>query len=376
MISVLSNSYRRATGAMFKFQGLDDVLAFVYPCSFERVFTTWFCPPLRILAFDDRGMLIYNNVIDNWRLVNLPKTRLVLEVDPEYSYQGLVEEVEGFGIDAWVTQYVPNSKLFQNAAGTPTDDPYGELLIGLISDSMEHLRAAKELLGVDGPLESLKKLPPWRRGQIISAASFILDVAPVVPYQIPYEAIKMSKKLIANEAKNDQKEFLAASMAGLPWNFEAFCFRCGQGGMWRQILKPSGKIPKPSQWRLTRPENHVPLCYNCGEELPFEDTKLAVALAYGYWGCRFEAFHRWFTDARSRRLPRDWDLDDYPLWPKGFGGDTWAHGSGEIRDSAPRLGKVFRKRQHIQILSDTLKARNFRPARLSTEGMLYSVLQQ
>jgi hypothetical protein len=373
-VRILANSYQRASGAMFRPSLGQEVLVFAYPFAFNRVFTTWFCSPLRILAFDDNGTLSYNAVINRWRLVNLPETRLVLEVDPVYPYQGLIEEIEGFGVDDWVSQYLSNSKQIQGGAGTPVDDPYGELLLSLISDSLEQLRTIKEFLNGARPLRGLKKLPPWRKGQIISAASFVLDVAPVVPYQIPPAAVKLARNLIAHEDKNDQREFLAAALAGLPWEAEAFCFRCGKGGIWRQTLKPSEKIAKVSQWRLARPENHVPLCSNCEEEFSLDDVELGVALAYGYWGCRFEALHRWFKDAKSGKLPGDWDLDDYPLWPEGFGGNTWAQGSGSVRHSAPRFRKALRTREHIQILSDTLKGRNYRPGRLSPNGELYSLL--
>lgn len=378
-IRVLRNSYERAIGAMFCSPLKNKVLAFVYPFACERIFHTWFCPRLRILCFDGTGRLSYNRLIEPWQWVRLPETRLVLELDPESDNHNLVEEIERQGIDEWISKYAHTESL-PDTGGTITEDPYGELLLGLIGDSMAQLRSVKNMtMGKARTPEILQNLPPWRRGQILSAALFVLDFAGDLPYRIPPTALQLSKSLVESADEKTQTELLAASIAGMPWEFnDANCFRCGRKGVWRiwrQVIKPSAKIPKSAQWRFARPENYVPICWNCIEVVPFEDTDLAIAFGYAYWGCRFEAFHRWSENAESSRLPRDWDLEDFPLWPEGYGGNTWATGSGGILYCEPRLGKVQRRREHIQILERALEYRGFRPHRLSPHGELYSILE-
>lgn len=379
MIKVLSNSYARATGAMFMPTMGDDVFAFVYPELSNRMFITWFCPPLRILCFDDNGALIFDQVFNKWQFVKLPTTRLVVELDPELSFDDMIGKIAELGVDKWVSEYYPTSRAFHNAGGTPTDDPYGDLLLRLFTDSLTELKSVKIFFDGKTSLRDFKKLPLWRRGQIVCAASFVLDVAPDVPYKLPRVAIDLSRKLVQvteAEGKNEQAEIFAAAIAGLPWTFEpTVCFRCGGASEWRQVLKSSGKIPKVSQWRLLRPENYIPLCARCESNADlFDDAELAIAFGYAYWGSRFEALHRWYKDAKAGTLPCAWNLDDFPLWPSEYGGNTWAQGSGAIQHSAPRLGKVLRKNEHLQIAREIFEHRNTRWTDFSKQGELYSLL--
>ena len=119
MIKVLSNSYARATGAMFMPTMGDDVFAFVYPELSNRMFITWFCPPLRILCFDDNGALIFDQVFNKWQFVKLPTTRLVVELDPELSFDDMIGKIAELGVDKWISEYYPTSRAFYNAGGTP-----------------------------------------------------------------------------------------------------------------------------------------------------------------------------------------------------------------------------------------------------------------
>ena len=378
-VRVLTSPYQRASGAMFHPRLEEKVLAFAYPVAARRIFLTWFCPPLRILCFEDDGGLIENRVITRWQFVPLPRTRLVVELDAEFDGRGLIAEIGRLGSDDWIARHA-HQDLLREAGGTPMEDPYGELLLGLIGDSMAQLRSVKDLvLGKEKAPELFQDLPPWRKGQILGAASFVIDFAGDLPYRIPSSALELSRCLIESADENTQAELLAASVAGLPWEFnQVNCFRCGRKGawrIWRQVLKPSAGIPRAAEWRLARPENHVPLCWNCIEVVPFDDRDLAIAFGYAYWGSRFEALHRWFEETRSNSLPADWNMEAYPLWPENYGGNTWAAGSGGILHCAPRLGKVQRKMEHIQILEEALRHRGFRPHRLSPEGELHSVLQ-
>ena len=297
---LLTSPYQRSTGAMFSSALNEKVLVFAYPTSSNRVFTTWFGPPsLRILCFDDNGVLSYDSVIPSWRLVSLPKTRLVFEADPDLDCAAIIGEIARLGVDAWIGQYV-SSQEFQSVAGTPVDDPYGELIVGLVGSALEELRGVKDF-GKDIP-RRLKNMPAWRHGQILSAASFIVDVQGTVPYTIPISALKLSTYLLQMALDQDERaEILAAAIAGIPWELEAPCFRCGCiTNKWRPIFKPTTNIPRVSSWRLHRPENHVPICFHCAINWYRDaDQDLQIALGYAYWGSRFEALHQWYENAKA-----------------------------------------------------------------------------
>ena len=120
-VKVLTSPYQRGTGAMFTSGLGETVLVFAYPSSFNRVFTTWFCPPLlRILCFDDNGVLSYDRVVRSWRLISLPKTRLVLEVDPDLLCDSIIEDIARLGVELmdWTICFIPRvSKRGRNAGG-------------------------------------------------------------------------------------------------------------------------------------------------------------------------------------------------------------------------------------------------------------------
>ncbi len=330
MIQIQSNPYQRARGAIGRLHGLGDrTLAFVYPHASRRIYSTWLCPPLRVLCFGEGGDVIFNQVVTKWSLIRLPETRLVIEMDPARAYLSLIREVAIVGTKRWIRQHVSNqNELMQSVGGTPTDDPFGKLLFT------------------------------------------------AVPYQIPQGALKLARTLEGVENGLARSELLAAAIGGLPWNLNAHCFRCGGGGTWRPILKPSNKISKFQVWRFERPENHIPLCNQCENTLDLRNVSLARALGYCYWGCRFEAFLKWVSAAGSNELPyRHWDLETYPLWPKEFGGDRWATGSGSVENSWPRTGRVSRTPQHVEILRRIMQEGEFRPGRMQS-GALYQILQK
>jgi len=374
-VKVLTSPYQRGTGAMFTSGLGETVLVFAYPSSFNRVFTTWFCPPLlRILCFDDNGVLSYDRVVRSWRLISLPKTRLVLEVDPDLLCDSIIEDIARLGVDSWIGQYV-SSQEFQSVGGTPVEDPYGKLIFALVRSALMELRGVKNF-GKNIP-QRLKKMPAWRRGQILSTASFIVDIQGTVPYDIPSSALELSTNLLQAALDQDERaEILAAALAGSPCELEAPCFRCGcMANTWRPILKPIMNIPCISSWRLTRPENHVPICQHCAGNLSWEtDQDLEIALGYAYWGSRFEALHQWYENAKAGTLPAQWNLDDYPLWPAEYGGLTWALGSGAIQHCAPRLGNVDRDERHLQRMRDIIESRGMRWTESSRKGLLYSCL--
>ena len=78
----LSRSRDRTLGAMFQ-RGLGRrILVFLYPRAERRLFHTFFCPPLRILALSGEGERLQDGLWPKNRLVRLPATRLVVECDP------------------------------------------------------------------------------------------------------------------------------------------------------------------------------------------------------------------------------------------------------------------------------------------------------
>ena len=56
-IRLLTTPWQRAWGAMFRRSLGETVLIFVYPHPAARSFHTYFCPPLRIVAWMRKGKL-------------------------------------------------------------------------------------------------------------------------------------------------------------------------------------------------------------------------------------------------------------------------------------------------------------------------------
>jgi len=82
-IRILRSRASHALGAMFRRRLGNEVLVFVYDRPAQRVFHTFFCPLMRILALTDEGEPLFDVVCKKNRLVHLPLTRLVVECAPE-----------------------------------------------------------------------------------------------------------------------------------------------------------------------------------------------------------------------------------------------------------------------------------------------------
>ena len=361
---VLANSYQRAFGAMFKKSLEETILVFAYPFSKDRLFTTWFCPPLRILCFDDDGVKVFDQVIDQQKLVRLPKTRLVLEMDPAQDYENIIDCIQREGVDEWIGKYssAKNSEAF--GAGY-RDDALDALIFGLVKSA---LRTLKDY--------SIDQLPPWKRGQILSSASLITEMQDVVPYDIPPTALKVSRIILERTPSREQDELLAASVAGLPWNLDAVCFQCGRPmEKWHPIFPVSERIDQTAQWRLERPENHLPLCKPCYRGYQHNLDK-RIAAGYAFWGSRFSAFCQWYIHFEEGTLPENWDLNDYPLWPMEYGGDTWGSGSGAIKHCAStyEYALVERTAEHLEQARAVFKKYGMRWKGMSRQGKLFALL--
>lgn len=83
-IKNLTTPWQRSLGAMFHRHLGDTVLLFTYPHPAPRLFHTYFCPSLRIIALDDDGETLFDQVVSPGQFVSLPACRLIVEADPDH----------------------------------------------------------------------------------------------------------------------------------------------------------------------------------------------------------------------------------------------------------------------------------------------------
>jgi hypothetical protein len=327
-VQFLIDSSQRSHGAMFSTSPLtQDLLVFVYPEAAPRLFHTFFCPTLRVIALDDNGKFLFDQIIQPNRFVRLPTCKVVLETDPIVDVQPYLESIlsvvaRGFDLPqrgAW-------------DAGVPVDS----LVFALLAEAVSDMRRVKDArIRNIRPKTLREQFQVWERGQIASSAGFLLDFSR--GWQIPPGALRISRQVLTAEDPH-LDELFAASVAGVPWHHEVQrdCLRCGRGGYWHPVLQAPENIPMETAWRYLRPENAVPLCHRCVETLEFlRQPDLRIDLVWGLWGKRFEALWQWHQ-ALEQGCPPAWDKLTHPLWPAEFGGATWAEGSGALKDAGPR----------------------------------------
>lgn len=371
-ITLLDTPYKRAWGALGRRSLGEDVLVFLYPHCAPRLFHTFFCPPLRLIALDAEGEVIYDRVLRRWQFVRLPSTCLVIALDAAAAGDAR----------AWagvVRALVPPGGaggMGGLAQGVAAD----RLVFALIAGALADLRALRQTGGVccaaDLNVAALRqRFPAWRRGQLLASAGFLLEVAPHCRWALPQGALRLSRQLVVAEA-HVADELLAASEAGGPWQgeFARACLRCGTPHCsWRRALPAPQTLPPEAAWRLERPENSVPLCRDCARQLAWSGTlEVRLDLAWGLWGPRFEALLRWYRAAQQDALPPAWSRLDYPLWPRDYGGATWAQGSGALADCHPRepLGIVRGRAQREALarqLGLTLPKARFDPEKFARQ---------
>lgn len=320
----------------------DEILAFVYPVAARRVYSTFSCPRLRIVAIDEKKRAaIFDKTIPASRFVVLPPTRLVLEMDPGVDYDDLLPELL-----AKIVEPIPSER-----GEIESEISASALVFALFADALADLRRVKSVCIVNGNVDAVRlkqRFAAWERGKIVGSAGFILDYTPAVTWRIPSGALELSNEILDIE-KDYHDELLAASAAGAPWQHELSnkCIRCQAGGSWRYVLPIPKGMPVEVSWRLERPENAVPLCHDCVNRTRFaKDHNLQRELAAALWGARFDALERWYMAAQNLngyRFPKDWSKEHYPLWPKEFGGRDWATGSGAAKYCGPRGPKNVRR---------------------------------
>ena len=256
------------------------------------------------------------------------------------------------------------------------------ILFRSLADAVDLMRYVVEssTLCLDGKIKPgclQARLPAWKRGQIINSAAYIREISVHGKWSIPRGAMDIARQILDAEAAY-REELEAASLAGIPWqrNFSPRlrgCMRCGEESSWRIVLKPPDNLPSEMAWRLARPENAIPICRRCVEIINIKKDEIRYDLAWGLWGGRFEALHRWYIAVQENRLPKNWNKADYPLWPKEFGGPTWGEGSGSFTCCEPRPARGIKRRQsHYAALNRAMGMATKRRAEI---GAYFSPIQ-
>ena len=346
----LTTSRERSRGATFSKGLQDEILIFPYPTAARRLFYTFFCPPLRIVAFNGPEEIAYDRIVQPGRFVSLPACDLVLEMAPNEIYHPYLAEI-------WAAK----KELPQTGAIAPGVD-LGRLLFALVADAVADMRRIREAHGYEAlqPDVQQQRFALWERGQIVGSAGFLLDFSD--QYHLPSGAVNLSHAVLAAESPF-LDELVAASVAGRPWRheFPNDCMRCGKPGSWRAVLQPPVDAPHEVTWRYERPENAVVLCHHCVETLEFlRKEDLRIDLVWGLWGPRFEALWRWHRALEEKTLPH-WDTYPYPLWPAEFGGKSWETGSGSLAFPEPRPPHgVQRSKEHEDALLRAIHSKRMR----------------
>ena len=358
-IIVLRSAFSQAVGVMFRRALGEKIFVFPYPTKARRLYWTIFCPPLRIVALERKGDrhadVVFDQVVQPWRFVKLPKTDMVVEMALDMQMDNaLVRDILA----------EIGEQPHQQVGGVDPNTGVQDLIFALLASAVADIRRVKAACGIDGfgkvdPEIIQRRFSPWERGNILASAGFILDYSVPARISIPEGALFLSEQMVELEHEY-QDELLAAAVAGTPWKreFSSDCLGCGNNGTWRFVLPSYGLSPE-LVWRLARPENAVPLCRSCARRLRFgSDEKVRRDLAWGLWGPRFEALERWYQAVQGEgiyRLPKNWDRETYPLWPREFGGETWQTGSGALWCAEPKgFEKVRRTKMQKLVLSDIL----------------------
>ncbi len=316
-ITVLNSAFAQALGVMFRKSLGEKVFVFPYPSKARRLYWTVFCPPLRIVALIRNGEqtaeVVFDQVVQPWRFVSLPKTDLVIEMAAEVKMnKKLINDI--------LTEVGRQSHA--ETGGVDANTGVQDLIFALLASAVADIRRVKAVCNISGfgqvdPEIVQKRFAPWERGNILASAGFILDYSVPARISVPEGALFLSEQMVELEHEF-QDELLAAAVAGTPWRraFSSDCLRCGKNATWRFVLPSDGFAPELA-WRLARPENAVPLCRDCARKLRFAKKEESRRdLAWSLWGPRFEALERWYWAVRGEGaylLPKNWDKEIYPL---------------------------------------------------------------
>ena len=326
-IKVLTTSWQRSWGATLS-PGLGDtVLVFVYPHAAPRLYHTFFCPLLRIIALNQR-QLVFNQIVPPGQFVRIPPAEIIIECDPKLQIPriGTILELAG--------QYLLDQAAWNESVSLD------RLILSALGHAVADMRRVNEATKRHGAFEAQVLQTSFsanERGQIINSAGFIQDFSE--GYSLPQSVLRLARQVLKTEQPYFD-DLLAASIGGLEWKncFPNACVRCGKPATWRAIIiSPAAHLAIEESWRYQRPENTVALCRKCAFRLNWHaDPDRRRNLALGIWGPRFEAFDRWHQARSNNCLPSTWNRQAYPLWPEQFGGVTWETGSGALEHADPR----------------------------------------
>ncbi|GAB4577523.1 MAG: hypothetical protein Fur0022_02540 [Anaerolineales bacterium] len=310
----------------------------------------------------DEGEILFDQIIPPNQFIRLPATRLILETAPEV----VLSPDNLHTLAQTLTRQIPRSL---STGAIDKEVAFHKLIFALVHDALWNLQRfnqRRERLCMENlTLAGLRAaFTPQERGQLINSALFLLEYPDL--WSLPPIASRLSRTLLQVEANAGcLEELLAASVSTNPWknDFLGTCVRCGLNtGNWRPVLSPPEAMEPEEAWRYARPENHVFLCRNCAYKLGWnKKPALRCTLAFGVWGVRFEAFHRWHRSMIAGSLPADWNKEHFPLWPAEYGGSTWEAGSGAFEHADPRPPKgVCRTKEHLAGMRQALKRRYVR----------------
>ena len=172
------------------------------------------------------------------------------------------------------------------AGSFDVDAGLDRILFGILRQAVADMRSLKDLRWLFRPdgtidVDKLQKIPVERRGELLSAAGFVVGLAPLTGLSVPEGARRLSQSFLDAEDRAYRAELYAAALAGQPWssrNLEGDqsdvqgCLRCGRRSHWRTVLVAPPGLPPEVTWRLGRPENHVPLCKQCSRTTGLETS--------------------------------------------------------------------------------------------------------
>ena len=307
-----TTSAQRARGAMFRGALQNTALVFVYPVSSRRIFHTFFCKPLRIVAFNEIFDVVLNKVVKANRFISIPRSRYIFEVDAaaEFDLMAFQQEIRrveanriaqpesgnwGKSVDLHklITAFLEQTNLAVPQDCWNRDRSCGRLLWVLVATAVADMRQVQQAFSKQSSQETSKILSQGftvhRRGTLLASAAFLLHAQEAI--QAPEKAVRLAQQVVKAEVdRGYTDELLAASIAGAPFHFTSTCIRCGRNGSWRSVLVQPPGMPDELAWRYERPENHVPCCSTCAATVPW--ARSGFALASGIWGMRFEALLR------------------------------------------------------------------------------------
>ena len=244
-IILLRSSFSQALGVMFRRKLGEKVFVFIYPKKARRLFQTFFCPPLRIVALeregDHKAQIVFEKVICSWQFVPLPPADLIVEMalDMQMDEDLIAEILSAVG-----------EHQHAEMGGVDVNTGIQDLIFALFAAAVADLRRVRAVCGISGygrvdPEIIQNHFSPWERGKILASAGFILDCRIEAQISIPDGAISLSRQML-NVENAFQDELLSAALAGMPWerDFSQACLRCGKSASWRFVLQNENLPPE------------------------------------------------------------------------------------------------------------------------------------